>query len=422
METLQADVAVVGLGPAGIAAAVRAAEAGARVVALDEAFSSGGQIWRGYVAKPRRSPRLARRWHKRLGRLPAEACRILTRTSVVDSPAPGVLTGVNEAEVVRVEAATIVVATGARERFLPFPGWTRPGVLGVGGAQALVKSGASVKGRRVVVAGSGPLLLPVAATLARAGARVVAVLEQAPLSRIWDFAKGLGPGKLLEAALYRVAFPRAPYRPGTWITAVTGPELEVEAVTITDGRRSWSERCDLVASAYGLVPNLELPRLLGCRVEAGVLVVNEVQLTSVPEVFAAGEPTGIGGADLALVEGEIAGLAAAGRRGEALALRPRRQRLEAFARRLRETFALRPELRDLAKPETIACRCEDVPLDRLRPQWTPRQAKLYTRVGMGACQGRVCGAALEFLFGWPADTVRPPLVPVTLEALKEADS
>src|SRR5262249_27676954 len=140
------------------------------------------------------------------------------------------------------------------------------------------------------------------------------------------------------------------------------------------------------------------------------------------EVFAAGELTGIGGAEIALLEGEIAGLAAAEKRAEAMALRVRRDSLEGFARRLRETFALRPELRELATPATIACRCEDVALGRLRPQWTPRQAKLYTRAGMGPCQGRVCGAAFEFLFGWPPDTVRPPLVPVTLEALKEADS
>jgi NADPH-dependent 2,4-dienoyl-CoA reductase/sulfur reductase-like enzyme len=323
---------------------------------------------------------------------------------------------------VRIEAARIVLATGARERFLPFPGWTRPGVVGVGGAQALVKSGASVVGRRALVAGSGPLLLPVAATLARAGARVVAAVEQAPRAKVVAFAQRVGPAKLVEAVWYRLGFAGASFRTGAWIAAVDGTGDRVEAATITDGRRRWTERCDLVAAAYGLVPNLELPRLLGCRVEAGAVAVNEVQLTSVPEVFAAGELTGIGGAELAIVEGEIAGLAAADRRAEALALRPRRDALEAFARRLRETFALRPELRELATPETVACRCEDVTFDRLHPQWSPRQAKLYTRAGMGPCQGRVCGAAFEFLFGWPPDSVRPPLVPVTLEALKEVDS
>jgi NADPH-dependent 2,4-dienoyl-CoA reductase/sulfur reductase-like enzyme len=422
LESLPADVVVVGLGPAGLAAVVRAAESEARVVAVDEGAAAGGQIWRDHVAKPRRSPRLARQWRTRLGQLPKDACRILTRSSVVDAPAPGVLVAAGESGVVRVEASRIVMATGARELFLPFPGWTRPGVVGVGGAQALVKSGASVGGRRALVAGSGPLLLPVAATLAHAGARVVAVLEQAPRARLVGFARGLGPRKLLEAARYRLSFATAPYRTGAWITAVDGPGERVEVATVTDGQRTWTERCDLVASAYGLVPNLELPRLLGCRIEDGAVAVDEVQLTSVPDVFAAGELTGIGGAEKALLEGEIAGLAAADRRAEALALRERRDALLAFARRLREAFALRPELRALATPATIACRCEDVAFDRLRPQWTPRQAKLYTRAGMGPCQGRVCGAAFEFLFGWPPDTVRPPLIPVTLEALKEADS
>jgi hypothetical protein len=142
----------------------------------------------------------------------------------------------------------------------------------------------------------------------------------------------------------------------------------------------------------------------------------------VPGVFAAGEPCGIGGADLALVEGEAAGRAAAGRLEEAARLARRRGRLQSFAARLENAFALRAELRRLAEPATIVCRCEDVPLSRLRPEWSPRQAKLYTRAGMGPCQGRVCGAALEFLFGWPADTVRPPLFPVPLEAMKEAEA
>jgi len=140
------------------------------------------------------------------------------------------------------------------------------------------------------------------------------------------------------------------------------------------------------------------------------------------ELPVAGEACGVGGADAALVEGEIAGLVAAGRPEAAAPLRPRRVRLRAFARRLDTAFSLRDELRSLARPDTLVCRCEDVALGRLRPEWTPRQAKLYTRAGMGPCQGRVCGAALETIFGWPADTVRPPLYPVRLDALKEADA
>ena len=423
MERVTADVAVVGLGPAGVAAAVRAAEAGARVVVLDDGHAPGGQIWRHREAGRAALPAQAQRWIARLVALPAARCRILHRTTVVDAPAPGVLVGIAGEDAVRIEAAATILATGARERFLPFPGWTLPGVLGVGGAQALVKSGAKVAGLRVVVAGSGPLLLPVAATWARAGARVVCVVEQATRGRVARFAAALlaHPGKIKEALVYRAAFAGSPYRLGVWVTEVL-PKGHALAVTLTDGRRSWEVPCDVLACGFGLLPNLELARLLECRVEGGAVVVDPEQRTTVSGVFAAGEACGVGGADLALVEGEISALAAVGRSDAAALMAPRREHLRAFARRLDTAFALRDELRSLARPDTLVCRCEDVALGRLRPEWTPRQAKLYTRAGMGPCQGRVCGAALETIFGWPPDTVRPPLYPVRLDALKEADS
>ena len=191
MERVTADVAVVGLGPAGVAAAVRAAEVGARVVALDEAHAPGGQIWRHREASRGALPAQARRWIGRLLKLPASRCRVLQGATVVDAPAPGVLLAVAGEIPLRIDATATILATGARERFLPFPGWTLPGVLGVGGAQALVKSGASVRGLRVVIAGSGPLLLPVAATWARAGARVLCVAEQASFARVARFTAAL---------------------------------------------------------------------------------------------------------------------------------------------------------------------------------------------------------------------------------------
>ena len=422
-ERVTADVAVVGLGPAGVAAAVRAAEAGARVVALDDGQAPGGQIWRHPEAGRDALPAQARHWIERLLALPAARCRILHRTSVVDAPSRGVLTAVANEEPLRIETKATILATGARERFLPFPGWTLPGVLGVGGAQALVKSGASAAGLRVVIAGSGPLLLPVAATWARAGARVECVAEQAPFARVARFALALlaHPGKTLEALAYRAACAGSSYRLGVWVKEVRSTERAL-SVVLTDGRRAWELACDVLACGFGLLPNLELARLLECRVEKGAVVVDPEQRTTVSGVFAAGEACGVGGADLALVEGEIAALAAVGRSPDAAALVPRRERLRAFARKLDTAFALRDELRSLARPDTLVCRCEDVPLGRLLPEWTPRQAKLYTRVGMGPCQGRVCGAALETIFGWPPDTVRPPIYPVRLDTLKEADA
>jgi hypothetical protein len=148
-------------------------------------------------------------------------------------------------------------------------------------------------------------------------------------------------------------------------------------------------------------------------VEHGVVSVDATQATSVPQVYCAGEPTGIGGVDLALIEGEIAGLAAAGQ-SVPQRLVATAARLRDYAAALQHAFALRPELRSLAQPDTIVCRCEDVRVGELDPRWSARQAKLYTRAGMGPCQGRVCGPALECLMGWTADSIRPPIQPARL--------
>jgi NADPH-dependent 2,4-dienoyl-CoA reductase/sulfur reductase-like enzyme len=325
----------------------------------------------------------------------------------------------------------LVVATGARERFLPFPGWTLPGVLGVGAAQALLKSGWEVRGKRVAVAGTGPLLLPVAALLAARGAEVALVAEQAPPADLRRFAGGLWrrPGKLLAAARLRAGFRGAPYRAGAWVVEAEG-DGRVEEVAWTDGARLHRERCDALCCAYGLVPNLELPRLLGCRIEhsmgGGFVAVGGDQETSIAGIYCAGEPTGIAGVEAAIAEGEIAGLAAAGSAvpvaGSAVpaALRKRRDRGRAWAAELAAVFPLRPELLAPPRPETILCRCEDVRWGDLDPAWAPRQAKLASRAGMGPCQGRVCGPALAALLGrgdWLDGTPRPPLKPVSLGTL-----
>jgi NADPH-dependent 2,4-dienoyl-CoA reductase/sulfur reductase-like enzyme len=175
--------------------------------------------------------------------------------------------------------------------------------------------------------------------------------------------------------------------------------------------------CDYLACGFHLVPNTELAALVGCRLEGGFVQVDELQTTSVPNIFCAGEPAGIGGVDLALVEGQIAGLAASGHGAAAEKLRRQRAKLQSFARSLEKTFQLRPELKRLAAPETIVCRCEDVTLSQLQPHGSWRAAKLQSRCGMGPCQGRICGPATQFLLGWTPDSVRPPVLPVKLRNL-----
>jgi D-hydroxyproline dehydrogenase subunit alpha len=416
------DVLVIGAGPAGIAAAVCAREAGARVILIDEGPTPGGQIWRPGARRDQAG--IGGRW---LHRLDNSGVTVMRSTAAVDlwpghSRGVVVLAEVNGGGF-QIAAHSVVLATGARERFLPFPGWTLPNVFGVGAAQALLKGGLSVRGRRVIVAGTGPLVLPVAASLARAGATLELVAEQASPKRVARFALGLWrtPSLLAQAAVYRVAFGQTPYSMGTRVLAATG-DSQVNAVTVTDGRVTRMIACDLLCAAFGLVPNTELARLAGCSLRGENVTVDSRQATSVPNIYCAGEPTGVGGVELSIVEGEIAGRAAAGRAVDA-SMTARAMRLRQRAARLDQAFSLPAEVNRMATPDTIVCRCEDVRLKDLNPNWTPRQAKLYARVGMGACQGRICGPALQSVMGWPGgyDTVRAPTQPARVATLGDTN-
>lgn len=405
------DILVVGAGPAGIAAAVSAAAAGKRVGLVDDNPAPGGQIWRGGTSQPA----AARRW---LAKLDAAPLLRLQGWRVFDSPRCGTLRAECNNECRDLHYKRLILATGARERFLPFPGWTLPNVMGAGGLDAMVRGGLPIAGKRVVIAGTGPLLLAVAAHLARRGAKIVALCEQAPLRRFAPFTATLlsEPGKLLQGIAYGMAVRGARFYTGCWPIAASGSE-KLESVTLQRNGKHWDVGCDYLACGYHLVPNLELPALLGCRIEDGFVVADDLQRTSAADVFCAGEPTGIGGVELALLEGQIAGLAAAGRTAQAERLARRRRRRLGFVRALRDASGLDPQLKKLASNTTLVCRCEDVSFGALREHACWRDARLHTRCGMGPCQGRVCGAATEFLFGWSAASVQSPIRPPVFPAL-----
>jgi NADPH-dependent 2,4-dienoyl-CoA reductase/sulfur reductase-like enzyme len=408
--TKQWDVLVIGAGPAGIAAAVSAAEAGKRVCIVDDNPRPGGQIWRG-AAKDAR----AADWQHRLK---ASSVDRLFGWHVFARPAPHILRAEKSGECVDLEYRKLIVATGARELFLPFRGWTLPNVMGAGALQSMVKSGLPIAGKRVAVAGSGPLLLAVAAYLKQHGARVVALCEQAPLARLARFATAL----LNDGNKLRQAFGLAwqnwgiPFHSSTWPIAANGSE-RVESVVFRGANREWTINCDYLACGFHLIPNTELAELLGCRIAEGRVAVDVIQQTSVPDIFCAGEPTGLGGLEAALLEGQIAGYHSAGSPEKANRLLAQRKAMQRFVSRLEETFRLNPQLRELAAPETVVCRCEDVAFDTLQTFRNWRAAKLHTRCGMGPCQGRVCGPATQFLFGWTPSSVREPIFPVSVGSL-----
>ncbi len=410
------DVLIVGGGPAGIAAACAAAD-WARVAIVDENPALGGQIWRNaFLAK---GGNAARMWRRKLQNT---TVTLLHGLRVFDAPAPGVLHAESPDGLRVLRYEKLILTTGARERFLPFPGWTLRNVIGAGGLQAMVKSGLPVEGKRVVVAGSGPLLFAVAAYLQRHRAKVLCVCEQAPLSQLAQFSSALAthPDKLVQALHYRWQLRGTPYRFGWWPATAHG-ESQVESVTITDGKREQTLACDFLACGFHLVPNAELPALLGCRLHLGVVAVDSMQQTSIPNVLCAGELTRIGGLEKSLVEGAVAGYVGAGQQAPARRLFRKRDKALRLAAAMDRAFSLRPELRQVPTGDTLVCRCEDVSYECLRHHNSWRSAKLHTRCGMGPCQGRVCGAATDFLFGWPADSLRPPTSPVRVATLIATD-
>jgi NADPH-dependent 2,4-dienoyl-CoA reductase/sulfur reductase-like enzyme len=291
-------------------------------------------------------------------------------------------------------------------------------VIGAGGLQSLVKSGLPIAGKQVVVAGSGPLLLAVAAYLRAHGAKIPMICEQASWASLARFGAGLFryPEKISQAWSLRKNLSGVSFATSSWPLAAEGKE-RVERVVISRGHKTERIICDYLACGFHLVPNTELAALLGCKIDQGYVRVDDLQQTSVPDVFCAGEPTSIGGLELSLIEGQIAGLSAADRNENAQALFKAREKANTFAQRLERTFSLRPELRGIPLPETIVCRCEDVTYDRLRRHTSWRSGKLHTRCGMGPCQGRVCGPAAQFLFNWAPDSVRPPIFPSRFESL-----
>jgi len=407
------DVLVVGAGPAGIAAAWCAARNGAHVGIVDNNAIPGGQIWRGETQNSRVSE--TANW---LRKLATSRVEILPAMEIFASQEPGTLAAESADGMHELNYKKLILCTGARERFLPFPGWTLPNVMGAGGLQALVKSGMPIAGKKVVVAGSGPLLLAVAAYLKTHGADVRVIAEQAPWSRLIQFSLLLPfrGQKIAQAFALKKQLSRIAYRPGSWVISAEG-NGKLESVTLRTGQKTWRESCDYLACGFHLVPNTELPALLACELRAGFVCTDDFQESSIPGIYCAGELTGIGGLELSIVEGQIAGFAAAGQPEKAREYFGGRKRQRRFSAALERTFALRNELRPLPAEETIVCRCEDVRFGRLRSQSSWRAAKLQTRCGMGPCQGRICGPAVEFLFGWKAESARPPIFPAAVESL-----
>jgi NADPH-dependent 2,4-dienoyl-CoA reductase/sulfur reductase-like enzyme len=457
------DVVVVGAGPAGLAAATRAAGLGASTALVDAGPVPGGQYWRHPAPTTGGlQPHDVAHLHHDLGTyrellrqldtvMEAGAYFAEHHVWTVGATENGFAvhavdrSGRGERSV-ELHGRRLVLAPGAYDRQVPFPGWDLPGVMTAGGAQALLKGHGVTAGRRVLVAGTGPFLLPVAAGLAESGVTVVGVHEAAsPLGWLRHLgAVARNAGKLGEGAGYaaKLVQHKVPVRARSMVVAAHG-DTALESVTVArvdgDGNVAGGEQtieADTLAVGWGFTPQLELPLALGCatRVDTDgsvVCVVDDHQQSSVPGVYVAGEACGVGGAALAVVEGVLAGAAAAGTPVEDRRLPRRRTALRAFASAMHRAHPPpRGWLRRL-EDDTVICRCEEVTHGRLRhaaqhlAASDARTAKLVTRPGMGWCQGRICGYAtaciMAHLSGKPVTTnglgERPVAAPLSLGQL-----
>ncbi|MCQ4084844.1 FAD-dependent oxidoreductase [Streptomyces sp. RB6PN25] len=424
------QVAVVGAGPAGLAAAEAALSAGATVTVIESAEQPGGQyhrmLPRAYQAThPQRLQHHWRAFERRRRALLHPDCTWWPECTVwaLEQAEPGMpprvhvldgsVDGTGRPRRV-LEPDALVLATGVHDRVLPFPGWELPGVFTAGAAQALAKGERVVVGDRVVIAGTGPFLLPVAASLTEAGAGVLAVLEanrpatvlRGWASRPWELAAQVG--KAAELAEYVVGQVRhkVPYAMGQAVIEARG-DGRVEEVVIARVDPDWSviagsERTlavDALCVSHGFSPQLELPMAAGCALTAaGFVEVDEDQRCSAPGVYAAGEITGIAGAPAAVAEGTVAGWFAAGGAPAAVSAARRRAAAgRAFARRLARAHPIGTAWPDWLREQTVVCRCEETTYAALcraagaPTREDPRAVRLATRAGLGPCQARICG-------------------------------
>ncbi|GAB2530775.1 FAD-dependent oxidoreductase [Paramicrobacterium agarici] len=458
-------VVVIGAGPAGLAAASAALRAGADVTLLDSSDQLGGQFWRHLPDSVHAAKQhvLHHKWgtFEALAREVTQhpSCSVVANAQVWlleqrAAGAPRVHAHVGPVdsggrETLTLDPHALVLATGAHDRTLPFPGWTLPGVYTAGAAQALAKSERIALGSRAVVAGAGPFLLPVAQSLALTGARVLGVYEAtttAALLRGWGakpWQLTAAVGKMPELAGYVAGHVRhsIPYRTGRAVVEAHGTD-RVEAVTIARVDETWAPiagtettiETDAVCVSHGFTPRLELAIAAGCTISADRFVeVDARQQTSIRGIYAAGELTGIAGADAALAEGALAGhFAANGPRSAHIGRAARaRDRFIDFGTRLDAVHSPRRGWTQWLRNDTTICRCEEVTngeLTSIQSQTAScglRSLKLSTRAGLGICQGRICGRNVEELLGEDfADGVttdrRPIVSPVRIGDLADA--
>ncbi len=455
------NVVIVGAGPAGLSAALSAAAAGAPVLLIDSNPRLGGQYWR--MPSDNIGEQSEQHFDLATGLILINAVKAHKQIEVLNGAQIWSAThkdGVNTLRIIQngaekiINTKNLILCTGAYDRTLPFPGWDTPGVMTPGGVQSLLKGHGVLAGKKVVVAGSGPFLLPVAAGVVKAGGEVVELLEANKSARwlLSPFVMLENISKLKEAFYYIKTISQAKVR-ARFATAVIAAhknaEGNLESVDVATFRGNFkvkkvrNVKCDVAAVGWGFTADTSLAGALGCKQvvakDGGVVVfADDNQQSSINGVFVAGEITGIGGAELSMAEGVIAGISAAkfvGCKVEVLKVhRKRRAKKQRFADALIKSYPVKSGWISWLSEQTIICRCEEVTVENLKfainelGATDSRTAKLLTRCGMGLCQGRVCGRSVVDLVASelkvsPTDTDRisaanrPIITPIPLGVL-----
>ena len=457
MTRNQCDIAVVGAGFSGLVAANILADRGLRVVLLDENLHIGGQLLRfpPWGGVPSKADRLRRFGFGLIDRVKRKPIEVFERTKVLDIVEQRhLLIERQESEIVIVEPHMLLLATGARERFLPFKGWTLPGVISTGAAQILMKSSGILPSREMLIAGMGPLLLAVAGEFLRQGGTLLSVLDLGGardkfllLTQTLHHLSKLTEGGFDLARVFLAGVPLClrtavvEARGGTELGAVVAAKIRKDGTVREGTERIY--RTESLAVGHGFTPNLELARLAGCTIDhdgAGggwVVRVNDDMETSVDRVFAAGEITGIAGALKSVCEGELAAYGMLRKIGKEIESKRMTRLIRERVRHLRfgkyfNALHRFPSQAVLSIPDEVTiCRCEDVRMGDIKRAVAeghdaPAAVKRALRIGMGNCQGRTCAPLLYDILSAlkkkqgesiPVLSVRGPVKPVALRSL-----
>ncbi|MEN8754175.1 MAG: FAD-dependent oxidoreductase [Desulfobacterales bacterium] len=460
----QFEAVVVGAGPAGMAAALELSKHEVNTAVIDEAEAPGGQIYRPIPAvfKVTATKRMTHR--QRTGRRltqaflqPNEKLTIFAQSAVWGSFEPHSLEVLHKDRIFKLAYDKLIICEGANERFIPFPGWTLPGVMSIGGIQKLLRHQRLIPGKQILLAGSGPLLIAAAAELIQSGANMAGVLEAAKLLEGLPLLSEMFRQKGLLGESIAHAIPllknRKLFRQRTCIVEAHGKD-RVEAATICQLDDDWrpvaaSEKVvktGAVGIGFGFKPGARLSRLCGCKhifdsKKGGFFpVVDAYQAADRADIYVAGDAAGIGGAALAEIQGRIAGLHAAyslgriskNRFGSLIQpLLNSKEKVARYSRKLEQIYTPRDALYQTITPETIICRCEGVTAGELWEQMGKGRLDLTSlkpaRLGMGPCQSRGCEsitAELLRLEGVDPHMIkplglRPPLIPMPISVFEK---